>query len=113
MRTLPSTIESALLACLLAAASSCGGAGTCRGEYCGTLVFAAPGRIDILLPPVSTQSLARDVYAQVLLRLADIGPSLNTLGDKEFQPQLARSWTWKTPTTLVFHLDPRARWQDG
>src|SRR5439155_6954456 len=86
---------------------------TCRGDYCGTLVFAAAGQPDILLPPVSVQGLARDVYQQIFLKLADIGPSMNTLGDHDFQPQLSQRWEWETPTRLVFHLDPRARWQDG
>src|SRR6266852_4282954 len=98
---------------LLAALTSCGHPGTCRGDYCGTLVFAAGGQPDILLPPVSVQGLARDVFQQIFLKLADIGPSMNTLGDQDFQPQLARRWEWETPTRLVFHLDPRARWQDG
>jgi peptide/nickel transport system substrate-binding protein len=85
----------------------------CSGDYCGTLVFADGGQPDILLPPVSVQGLSRDIYQQILLKLADIGPSLNTVGDRDFQPQLARRWAWESPTTLVFQLDPRARWQDG
>ena len=36
----------------------------CDGDYCGTLVFAAPGQPDILLPPVSVQGLSRDIYQQ-------------------------------------------------
>jgi peptide/nickel transport system substrate-binding protein len=93
--------------------TGCDRRGGCSGDYCGTLVFAAPGKVDILLPPVSSQALARDVYEQVLLKLADLRPSMNTLGDRDFEPQLAQRWEWETPTTLVFHLDPRARWQDG
>src|SRR5712692_9246816 len=85
----------------------------CDGDYCGTLVFAAPGQPDILLPPVSVQGLSRDIYQQIFLKLADIGPSMNTLGDRDFQPQLAQRWEWESPTRLVIHLDPRARWQDG
>src|SRR5207247_7694530 len=30
-----------------------------------------------------------------------------------FQPLLAQKWEWDGPLTLVFRLDPRARWQDG
>src|SRR5439155_1043511 len=41
------------------------------------------------------------------------GLSGNTIGDEDFQPQLAERWEWDAPTTPVFHLDPRARWQDG
>src|SRR2546428_7335414 len=97
----------------LVALTACTRPSTCRGDYCGTLVFAAAGQPDILLPPVSVQGLARDVYQQIFLKLADIGPSMNTLGDHDFQPQLSQRWEWETPTRLVFHLDPRARWQDG
>src|SRR5881409_3125204 len=85
----------------------------CSGEYCGTLVIASGGEPDILLPPVSEFAITRDVTDQLFLKLADLGPSGNTIGDEDFQPQLAERWEWDTPTTLVFHLDPRARWQDG
>ena len=85
----------------------------CTGEYCGTMVIASGGEPDILLPPVSEFSITRDVTDQLFLKLADLGASGNTIGDEDFQPQLAQRWEWDTPTTLVFHLDPRARWQDG
>src|SRR2546422_11243865 len=39
--------------------------------------------------------------------------SMNTVGDEDFEPLLARRWEWNDPRTLVFHLDPRAHWQDG
>lgn len=85
----------------------------CIGEYCGTLVIASAGEPDILLFPVSDRAITRDVSDQLFLKLADLGLSGNTIGDEDFQPQLAARWEWDAPTTLVFHLDPRARWQDG
>src|SRR3989449_7434182 len=85
----------------------------CSGEYCGTIVIASGGEPDILLPPVSEFAITRDVTDQLFLKLADLGLSGNTIGDEDFQPQLAERWEWDAPTTLVFHLDPRARWQDG
>ncbi|HEX9610800.1 MAG TPA: ABC transporter substrate-binding protein [Gemmatimonadales bacterium] len=85
----------------------------CTGDYCGTLILGAAGEPDILLPPVSDRALARDIYDQVFLKLADIGISLNTLGDSGFVPLLAQRWEWDDPLTLVFHIDPRARWHDG
>src|SRR5437879_12224297 len=85
----------------------------CRGEYCGTMVSASSGEPDILLPPVSEFSITRDVTDQLFLKLADLGASGNTIGDEDFQAQLAQRWEWDTPTTRGFHLDPRARWQDG
>jgi peptide/nickel transport system substrate-binding protein len=50
---------------------------------------------------------------QLFLRLAGLGPTLLTAGDRGFVPLLARSWTRRDSLTLVFDLDPRARWQDG
>src|SRR3989449_10025541 len=66
----------------------------CTGEYCGTMVIAAGGEPDILLPPVSEFSITRDVTDQLFLKLADLGASGNTIGDEDFQPQLAQRWEW-------------------
>ncbi len=103
----------ALLAFLLVVACTGRSSGSCRGEYCGTVVFAAIGQPASLLPPTTDRILDRDIFDQIFLKLADIGPTLNTVGDSGFVPQLADRWTWRDPLTLVFHLDPRARWQDG
>src|SRR5207249_5539765 len=64
----------------------------CTGEYCGTMVIASGGEPDILLPPVSEFSITRDVTDQLFLKLADLGASGNTIGDEDFQPQLAQRW---------------------
>jgi peptide/nickel transport system substrate-binding protein len=50
---------------------------------------------------------------QLFLRLAELGPTLLTAGDRNFVPILARSWTRRDSVTLAFDLDPRAKWQDG
>lgn len=93
--------------------AACDPRGSCTGEYCGTLVINAPGQVDILLPPVSEQATARAIFDQIFLKLADIGMSTNTVGDADFEPLLAERWEWPDSLTLVFHLDPRARWHDG
>src|SRR2546426_344596 len=98
---------------LLGSLASCARRGACTGDYCGTVVIAAAGEPDIRLPLVTELSTSRDVYDQLFLKLADLGMSGNTIGDEDFQPQLAERWEWNGPVTLVFHLDPRARWQDG
>src|SRR5258708_39466618 len=67
----------------------------CSGDYCGTLVFAAGGQPDILLPPVSVSALSRDIHDQIFLKLADIGMTLNTVGDRGFVPVLAKRWEWR------------------
>lgn len=55
----------------------------------------------------------QDVADQLFLRLARLPATLQTAGDRGFTPQLARSWTRRDSVTLVFDLDPRARWHDG
>ena len=54
-----------------------------------------------------------EIADHLFLRLAGLGPGLVTAGDHGFVPQLARSWTRRDSLTLVFDLDPRARWHDG
>jgi peptide/nickel transport system substrate-binding protein len=94
---------------------SCGRAtaGQCRGDDCGTLVFAAIGEPTTLNPAVSDEALDRDIEGQLFLKLADIGPDLNTVGEAGFEKQLADHWSWTDSLTLAFHMDPRARWHDG
>jgi len=87
--------------------------GGCSGTYCGTLIMAAIGEPSTLLPSSTNEVVARDIGEQVFLKLADVGMSLNTIGDEDFQPLLAERWEWDGPLTLVFHIDPRARWHDG
>ncbi len=103
----------AVMAVALLASSACTPRGGCRDEYCGTLVIAATGSITTLLPPLSDAAAERDIFDQIFLRLADLKSGASTIGDSGFVPQLARSWQWNDPLTLTFHLDPRARWQDG
>src|SRR5260370_20121086 len=90
----PLTARLALASLLLAALSACERRGGCAGEYCGTMVIAAAGEPDILLPPVSELAGSRDVSDQLFLKLADLGTSGNTIGTEDFQPQLAERWEW-------------------
>jgi peptide/nickel transport system substrate-binding protein len=115
LSAMPSTSRLLLLAACAAVGTlaACERRGGCTGEYCGTLIVVTPGEPEILLPPLSPQQVAKDIGDQLFLKLADIGPSTNTIGDEDFQPQLADRWEWDGPLTLEFHLDPRARWQDG
>src|SRR6266516_534770 len=108
-RSFPSIAAGLLLGSLI----GCTARGGCSGDYCGTLVIAAAGEPDILLPPIIQLATARDVSDQLFLKLADVGMSANTIGDDAFVPQLAARWDWTDSVTLTFHLDPRAKWQDG
>jgi ABC-type dipeptide transport system, periplasmic component len=39
---------------------------------------------------------------------------MNTIGDQDFRPVLAKSWTWSPDSlSIAFHLNPEARWHDG
>lgn len=79
----------------------------------GTLVIAVPGDADVLLPPVGGTTVGSQVSDRIFPRLAELTPGLNTVEDSGYVPVLARSWEHRDSITLVFHLDPRARWQDG
>ena len=85
----------------------------CRGDYCGTIVFASTGQPVSLLPPVTDEIIDRDIHDQIFLKLADIGAAQNTIGDVGFEKQLADGWTWRDSLTLAFHIDRRAKWHDG
>jgi peptide/nickel transport system substrate-binding protein len=54
-----------------------------------------------------------EIADQLFLRLAGLGPTLLTAGDRDFVPLLASSWSRRDSVTLVFELNARARWQDG
>jgi peptide/nickel transport system substrate-binding protein len=62
---------------------------------------------------MTDEALDRDIFDQLFLKLAEIGPEGNTVGDHGFQPALAARWEWLTPVTIAFHLDPGAHWSDG
>jgi peptide/nickel transport system substrate-binding protein len=97
----------------VATLAGCERRGGCTGSNCGTIVMASIAEPATLLPPSSEDVVATDIDEQLFLKLADVGMSTNTVGDEDFQPLLAQRWEWDGPLTLVFHLDPRARWQDG
>ncbi|HXE83249.1 MAG TPA: ABC transporter substrate-binding protein [Gemmatimonadales bacterium] len=111
---MPRRSSSFLLGVLtVAALAGCERRGGCTGSYCGTVIDAALSEPATLLPPVTEDVVAGDIGEQLFLKLADVGMSTNTVGDEDFQALLANRWEWDGPVTLVFHLDPRARWQDG
>lgn len=94
-------------------AIACSSRGSCKGDYCGTIVFVTANNPKTLLPTELDNTAGRDIDEQLFLRLADLGMATNTVGDSGFVPRLATRWEWDDPKTLVFHLDPRARWHDG
>ena len=80
----------------------------------GTMVIAQPGEPATLLPAFAGQSIERQITDLLFDRLAEIGDDLNTVGDRGFKKQLADRWEWAADSlSIVFHLNPRARWHDG
>lgn len=109
---LRSRIPRALLLLALAACGPDRGS-TPRVTDGGTLIIAAPGDADLLLAPLASTQLANHVVERIFPRLAELSMTLNTVDDSGFVPNIARSWERRDSLTIVFHLDPRARWQDG
>ncbi|MDQ6717337.1 MAG: peptide ABC transporter substrate-binding protein [Gemmatimonadota bacterium] len=80
----------------------------------GTVVIAATGDPDVLFPPLATNVPARQVTELIYDYLADIGTSLNVIGDAGFTPKLADRWRWSADSlSISFHLNAKARWHDG
>ena len=59
-----------------------------------TLVMSLPADADQLIPVFSINETSAQVSAVVFEKLAEVGDSLNTVGDAGFRPSLADSWTW-------------------
>jgi peptide/nickel transport system substrate-binding protein len=105
----------ALVAALAMGSSAAAGA---QSEPRGTSIVIVTGQQATTPVPTLMEGAANsvgnlDVVDQLFLRLVELGPKLLTSGDRDFVPGLARSWTRRDSTTLVFDLDPRARWHDG
>lgn len=104
------------LSVLLVACSPDGGtpARAAKGHVGGTIVVSSAADADILLPPLTMTLQGKQIVDQIFDNLADIGPSLNTVGDAGFTPRLSDRWRWAPDSMSVwFHINPRARWHDG
>ncbi len=69
--------------------------------------------IPTLMEGAQNNQANAEIADQLFLRLAVLGPTLLTAGDRGFVPLLARAWTRRDSVTVAFELDPRARWHDG
>lgn len=93
---------------------ACGGTDDGRGPVGGTVIIAAPADADAMLPPLVRTSQGRLASELLFDRLVEIGPSLNTIGDRDFQPRLAEKWTWSADSlAITFTLAKNAKWHDG
>jgi peptide/nickel transport system substrate-binding protein len=92
--------------------AGCGGREGAAGG--GTVIIGTGQDPKTLFPPNADNIQARQLTELIFERLADRGPALNTVGDAGYVPRLAQRWDWSADSLQVtFHLDPRARWQDG
>jgi peptide/nickel transport system substrate-binding protein len=79
-----------------------------------TVVAATTGEPNSIFPPLVSTSVGRQITEQIYDYLATIGPTMSTTGDTDFQPQLARTWTWSSDSLrLILTIDSAARWHDG
>jgi peptide/nickel transport system substrate-binding protein len=105
-------IIAALWAVTIAPASS-----SAQGDARNSIVIVTGQQATLPIPTLmegaagSTGNL--EIADQLFLRLVGLGPTLLTAGDRNFVPLLAKSWSRRDSVTLVFELDPRARWHDG
>jgi len=103
---------SVLAACI--SISACSRSDSPKPVQRGSIVISASADPDILLPPLTLSVQGKQITDQIFDNLADIGDSLNTVGDSGFRPRLARSWVWAADSSWIdFHIDPSARWHDG
>lgn len=104
-----------VLVSLLLVACADRGQDAAGGETGGTIVIPTPGGVATpIFPPYAQDAMGRLGADNLFDRLAEIGPDLNTIGDRGFTPRLARSWEWSPDSmSIAFAIDPRARWHDG
>lgn len=93
--------------------SACG-AGAQRSAPRATVVYAV-GKEPTMPIPVLTKNEQsnEDVADQLFLHLATFAPGGQVSGDNALKPALAKGWRRTDSLTLVFELDPRAKWHDG
>ncbi len=101
------------LAAAAIVAGACARDGACAAAWCGTAVIASPAESRGLFPPLRNNSVDAALADLLFVKLADLGPDLNTVGDEGFSPRLAQTWTRDDTLTLTFGLNPSARWHDG
>jgi len=105
---------SRLLTAILLLAPVARGAAQASG---GTIVIVTGQQATLPIPTLIEGPAATtanyELADQLFLHLAITAPGRPTAGDAGFIPQLAERWERRDSVTLVFDIDPRARWHDG
>lgn len=112
-----STTRTAVIAALLGFSTWHLAEGQARADERNSIVIVtglqATLPIPTLMEGAAGNTANMEIADQLFLRLAGLGPTLLTAGDRDFVPLLASSWSRRDSVTLAFDLNPRARWQDG
>ena len=100
---------------LLALTAACGGERAPTGSATGGTLLIGTGAVaDAVLPPLIQSLPGKQLVDALFLPLAWPADELTLVGDAGYTPALADRWTWSADSlSIAFHLDPRARWQDG
>jgi peptide/nickel transport system substrate-binding protein len=110
------SVRMSLCICLMVGAGASAAAQS-SGDSRNSIVIVTGQQATVPIPTLMEGAAASvgnlELADQLFLRLAGLAPTMLTAGDRGFVPLLARSWTRRDSVTLVFELDPRARWQDG
>jgi peptide/nickel transport system substrate-binding protein len=101
-------VRAALLLVLGAAACAPGERPASR-----TVVVAAVGEPPAVLPPLTYESVGRDIGDLVWERLASLAPGGASIDTAAYRPGLAERWERVDSLTWRFQLRPGAMWQDG
>ena len=99
-----------LVGCLIVAAT---GSVAAQANDTGTITVVIGGEPTRPVRLLADGKADTDVASMLFLPLAWLGKRLTTADEKSFEPALARQWSRRDPLTLVFDLDPRAKWHDG
>ncbi|MCC7133048.1 MAG: hypothetical protein IT352_10390, partial [Gemmatimonadales bacterium] len=107
----PTGARRLLLAALLTGVGAPAQAQAPREATAVSIVLGAEPTIPV--PAFSSSKQNVDAASLIFLPLARLNRKLETTAERSFEPLLARSWSRRDSLTLVFELDPRARWHDG
>ncbi len=94
-------------------ATGCQSEGDCPTDWCGTIVVTSGAEGQTLFPPSIDDEIEISLNDLIFEKLAEVGPSMNTIGDDRFIPILAESWSYPDAQTIRFSLSDDARWHDG
>lgn len=78
-----------------------------------TIVYALGREPTLPIPGLTHDQANEDLADQLFLHLVTYAPGARISGDNAMLPSLAKSWRRTDSLTLVFDIDPRARWHDG